>query len=66
MIQPAQQAIAPLDQHVHVPDVRVLLLDLLEDEAEERVGVHRDDLVDEIFDLEVLDVDLVGVLELLP
>lgn len=41
------------------------MLDLLEDEIEEGVGVHWDDLVNEIFDFEVLDVDLVGVLQFL-
>lgn len=62
MIQPTQQGISPLYQHVHVPNVGVFLLDLLEDEIKERVSVDWDNLVYEIFDLEVLDVDLVGVL----
>jgi hypothetical protein len=41
-------------------------VDLVDDEGEEGVGVHGDDLVDEVLYLEVPDVHLVDVLQLLP
>lgn len=58
------EVVTPLDQHVHVPHIDVFLLDLIDDEAEEGVGVHRDYLVNEALNLEVLDVHLVNVFEL--
>lgn len=55
----------PLHQGLQIPQKVVLLFDLVDGEAEEGVGLLWEDRVDEVFYLEVLEVNLVDVLYLL-
>jgi hypothetical protein len=59
-----EEMVPPLDEGIQRPDVDIFLVDLGHDEVEEGVGLHGDDLVDEILDLEVLDMHFVVVLQL--
>ena len=62
-MEPPNQFPPPLQQHVHRPHTRILLLDLLSNEGEERMPVDRDDLIHEIFDLSVQEVHLIRALQ---
>lgn len=55
----------PLYQGLQVPQKVVLLFDLVDGKTEKGVGLFWKDRVDEIFYLEVLEVNLVDILYLL-
>jgi hypothetical protein len=59
-----EEMVPPLDEGIQRPQIDIFLLDLGDDEVEEGVGLHGDNLVDEILDFEMLDMHFVVVLQL--